>query len=119
MVYDAVLKDPDAFDFSISSLTPLKYTSPIINTGFVDDVNDTSATNDDTGEFWTVDSHMTHSAYVQYTFDEDTDSPTRIRVGARNIFDEDPPLADESFGYMGSLHSSRGRFVYLSARKEF
>ncbi|MAI91985.1 TonB-dependent receptor [Ponticaulis sp.] len=88
-------------------------------TGFVDDVNDTSATNDDTGEFWTVDSHMTHSAYVQYTFDEDTDSPTRIRVGARNIFDEDPPLADESFGYMGSLHSSRGRFVYLSARKEF
>lgn len=37
MVYDAVLKDPDAFDFSISSLSPLKYTSPIINTGFVDD----------------------------------------------------------------------------------
>lgn len=88
-------------------------------TSFVDDVLDTSATNDDTGEFWVVDSHVRHNAYVQYTFDENGASPLRLRVGARNLFDEEPPLADESFGYLGGLHSARGRFIYASARKSF
>lgn len=88
-------------------------------TSFVDDVLDTSATNDDTGEFWVVDSDIRHNAYVQYTFDDDSASPTRLRVGARNVFDTKPPLADESYGYLGSLHSSRGRFVYVSVRKSF
>jgi len=82
-------------------------------------VLDTSATNDDTGEFWVVDSDIRHNAYVQYTFDDDSASPTRLRVGARNVFDTKPPLADESYGYLGSLHSSRGRFVYVSVRKSF
>ena len=89
------------------------------STQFVDDVLDTSATNDDTGAFWTVDSHITHNAYAQYTFGVDGENPLRLRVGARNLFDTDPPLADESFGYLGTLHSPRGRFVYVSARKTF
>ncbi|MEQ8559182.1 MAG: TonB-dependent receptor [Henriciella sp.] len=88
-------------------------------TSYIDDVLDTSATNDDTGDFWVVDSAIRHNAYVQYTFGYDTEKPLQLRVGARNLFDEEPPLADESFGYMGGLHSSRGRFVYVSARKSF
>lgn len=88
-------------------------------TSYIDDVLDTSATNDDTGEFWVVDSDIRHNAYLQYTFGEDGDQPLRLRVGARNLFDEEPPLADESFGYLGGLHSSRGRFLYVSARKSF
>ncbi|WP_300395849.1 TonB-dependent receptor [Henriciella sp.] len=88
-------------------------------TSYIDDVLDTSATNDDTGDFWVVDSAIRHNAYVQYTFGYATEKPLQLRVGARNLFDEEPPLADESFGYMGGLHSSRGRFVYVSARKSF
>ncbi|WP_300379119.1 TonB-dependent receptor [Henriciella sp.] len=88
-------------------------------TSYVDDVFDTSATNDDTGDFWVVDSAIRHNAYVQYTFGHDTDKPLQLRVGARNVFDEEPPLADESFGYLGGLHSSRGRFLYVNARKSF
>lgn len=88
-------------------------------TSYIDDVLDTSATNDNTGDFWVVDSAIRHNAYVQYTFGYDTEKPLQLRVGARNLFDEEPPLADESFGYMGGLHSSRGRFVYVSARKSF
>ena len=88
-------------------------------TNYVDDVFDTSATNDTTGDFWVVDSAIRHNAYVQYTMDDQTDAPLRLRLGVRNVFDEAPPLADESYGYLGSLHSSSGRFVYVSARKTF
>ena len=88
-------------------------------TSYVDDVLDTSATNDDTGDFWVVDSFIRHNAYVQYTFSDNGNRPLRLRLGARNLFDGEPPLADESFGYLGSLHSSRGRQIYLSARKSF
>ncbi|MAK59882.1 MAG: TonB-dependent receptor [Ponticaulis sp.] len=88
-------------------------------TSFVDDVLDTSATNDTTGDFWVVDSATRHNAYFQYTFDNETEAPMRLRLGVRNVFDTEPPLADESYGYLGSLHSSRGRFVYASVRKTF
>ena len=88
-------------------------------TSYVDEVLDTSATNDDTGDYWVVDSAIRHNAYVQYTFAHETEKPLQLRVGARNLFDGEPPLADESFGYLGGLHSSQGRFVYVSARKSF
>jgi len=42
-----------------------------------------------------------------------------ITVGVNNIADEDPPLADTTFGYTGTLHSSRGRYFYLSGRYRF
>jgi hypothetical protein len=32
---------------------------------------------------------------------------------------QDPPLADESFGFFSDLHSARGREFSLSLRKEF
>lgn len=88
-------------------------------TSFVDDVLDTSATNDDTGDYWVVDSDIRHNAYVQYVFGNETEAPTQVRFGVRNVFDTEPPLADESYGYIGGLHSSRGRFVYGSVRKTF
>lgn len=88
-------------------------------TSFVDDVLDTSATNDDTGDFWRVDSAIRHNAYLQYTLGFDGARPLQLRLGARNLFDEEPPLADESFGYLGGQHSPQGRFIYVSARKSF
>lgn len=42
-----------------------------------------------------------------------------LRIGVNNIFDEEPPLADESFGFEGELHSPTGRYVFLALTKSF
>lgn len=87
---------------------------------YVSDFYDSSATDVQTGDYWTVDEWLTHNLYLQYRFDGSGPlSDTRIRVGARNIFDEDPPLADARYGYVGSVHSNRGRWWYASLRKSF
>ena len=88
-------------------------------TSYVGGVDDTSATLAD-GTPWRVDDLQTHNLYIQYTVD--TAGPldgTRLRFGGRNIFNEEPPLADNTFGYMGELHSPRGSTWYASVRKRF
>lgn len=42
-----------------------------------------------------------------------------LTFGVNNITDEEPPLADTTFGYDGSLHSSRGRYIYTSVSYSF
>lgn len=81
----------------------------------VGSVRDTGATLADGTQF-VVDDWAYANAYVQYTFDDGPLENTRIRLGVRNLTDEDPPLADSSFGYLGGLHSSRGRYWYASIR---
>lgn len=44
---------------------------------------------------------------------------TRFRVGARNLFDKDPPLYSSNYGFLGSLHNPTGRFVYFELSKRF
>jgi outer membrane receptor protein involved in Fe transport len=44
-------------------------------------------------------------------------SGTTIRVGARNITDEQPPLTSE--GYLGSLYRPYGRYWYVNVSKTF
>ena len=61
----------------------------------------------------------THNLYVQYEVEKGPLSGTRLRIGARNITNEEPPLANERFGYDGRLHSNRGRWWYATIRKEF
>lgn len=41
------------------------------------------------------------------------------QFGVRNLFDNDPPLAADGFGYSGELHSNLGRFLYLEVTKRF
>lgn len=86
---------------------------------YVGDFFDTSAQDAITGEDWLVEDWLTHNLYVQYTFRDGPLEDTRIRVGARNIEDKDPPLADNRFGYTGSVHSNRGRWWYATIRKSF
>ena len=86
---------------------------------YVGDVLDTSANLAD-GTIWGVDEWLTHNVYGQYTFDTtNLLNDTRIRFGVRNITNEEPPLADQSFGYLGELHSPRGRWWYLNLNKRF
>ncbi|HYD72990.1 MAG TPA: TonB-dependent receptor [Candidatus Binatia bacterium] len=88
---------------------------------YVGGVNDTGAALAD-GTLWRVKPWLTHNAYLQYTIEANDSSlldDVRVRFGARNIFDEQPPLADTDTGYIGDLHSPRGRTVYFSVRTRF
>lgn len=89
-------------------------------TNYVSSVVDTSATQAD-GTPFRVDDHMTHSVYLQYQVDDEGSllDNFRIRVGVRNLTNELAPLADATFGYLGELHSNRGRQFYASARMRF
>jgi iron complex outermembrane recepter protein len=71
------------------------------------------------GQPWIIEDYQTHNLYVQYELGYDSEAPMRVRIGARNLFDEVPPLADTNFGYLGDLHSPQGRFVYVNVRKTF
>jgi outer membrane receptor protein involved in Fe transport len=86
-----------------------QYISAVDETGFLDVA----------GNAWEVESQVTGNLYLQYEW-EDTaglDSNGRIRVGARNITNEAPPLA--SSGYLGSLYRPYGRYWYVSFSSEF
>jgi outer membrane receptor protein involved in Fe transport len=89
---------------------------------YVGGVDDTSARLDTSlgGAAWRVKPWLTHNLYVQYEIDgTQLIDDVRLRLGARNLFDETPPLADSDTGYLGELHSPRGRTVYFSIRTRF
>jgi len=68
-----------------------------------------------------INSMTTINAYGSYRFDDDSIlDGMYARIGVRNIFDEDPPLADDYWhGYSGKYHSNRGRYIYLNLSKSF
>ncbi len=87
---------------------------------YVGEVFDTSVTQNDTLEFFPVDDWFTFNLGVRYRIENDTAlDGTSIRFGVNNVLDEAPPIADESFGYYGSLHSGRGRVFSIDLRKPF
>jgi outer membrane receptor protein involved in Fe transport len=43
----------------------------------------------------------------------------KLSAGVRNLTDEDPPFADESFGYFRGLHNSYGRVIWAKADYTF
>lgn len=87
---------------------------------YIDSFFDDSAQQDDTAELFRVDDWFTMNASISYTIENDTAlDGTRLRFGVNNLFDKDPPIADESFGYYGAIHSARGRQFSVDLRKEF
>jgi iron complex outermembrane receptor protein len=94
---------------------PFQIGGSVIHTGSVLDTDFLAAD----GTPWTVKAQTTANLYVQYRI-EDKLGPfdnTRLRVGARNIFDKDPPLS--SGGYIGSLYNPYARYWYLNISKSF
>ena len=87
---------------------------------YVGQVFDPGATQNDTLEFFPVDDWFTFTLGVRYRIDNATAlDGTSIRFGVNNVLNEAPPIADESFGYYGSLHSGRGRVFSIDLRKPF
>lgn len=91
---------------------------------YVSDVEDTSLnyTNDE-GDLvnYIIDHWSTLDAYVSYRFSEDAlfSGRTKLTVGMRNLTDEAPPFTDETFGYSSALHSSLGRYTYVTLNHKF
>lgn len=87
---------------------------------YTSDFIDTGAGLDPTGQPFFVEEFTTTNAYFQYRFDRaGLLDGLRLRVGANNIFDQDPPLADDTNGYDPGYHSARGRQFYFDVRKSF
>lgn len=94
---------------------------------YIGEVWDTSVTrdvlivsDDPNANFYRVKDQFTMNASVSYTIDNDTPlNGTRLKFGVNNLFNEDPPLADESYGYFSELHSARGRQFTVELRKKF
>lgn len=88
---------------------------------YVGAFNDTSADAviDGVSTDYRVNDWFIVNANASYNFDEGFLDGTRLRVGINNLFDRDPPLADESFGFYGSLHSATGRFFFIDVQKTF
>lgn len=73
------------------------------------------------GQFWEIGSFTTINSFVQYRAGKSWGAlkDTRFRIGARNLFDQAPPLASNNFGFFGQLHDPIGRFVYVQIGKDF
>lgn len=71
------------------------------------------------GQFFPVKAWTTVSLYGQYAFKGGMFDGSTIRVGVRNVFDKDPPVASSNFGYLGALHNATGRYGYLNLSKRF
>lgn len=87
---------------------------------YISSVLNNSVTQDQTGEFWRVDDWFKLNLAVSYTIDSNTAiDGTRLRFGVNNVFNSAPPLADESYGYLSSLHDARGRQFTFQIQKKF
>ena len=87
---------------------------------YVSQWNDPSATQNTTGALFRSDDWFTLNTAVSYTIEDGhAMEGTRIRLGLNNIFDHEPPIADESYGFFGELHSARGRQFTAQFSKTF
>lgn len=94
---------------------------------YVGEVWDTSVTrdvlletDDPNGNFYRVDDWFSMNFSIAYSINNGTAlNGTRLRFAINNLFDKDPPLADEQFGYFSELHSPRGRVFHIEVRKKF
>jgi outer membrane receptor protein involved in Fe transport len=94
------------------------YVGEVWNTSVSRDVPIVS--DDPNANFYRVNDMLTINTAIGYTFDNDGPlDGTRIRLGVNNLFDKDPPLADETYGFLSALHSPRGRVFRIEVRKNF
>lgn len=77
------------------------------------------AVKDSSALLYKGDDWLTFNAAVGYAPEEGTLKGMAFRVGVNNLTDEDPPLADETFGYFTKLYSNRGRYWFAQVSKSF
>lgn len=87
-------------------------------TQYTDDVEDTNLL-DANGDAWVIDSQITGNLYGQYEFTRGWAADTRLRIGARNITNEKPPLSSTAYAYLASIYQPYPRYFYASILKSF
>lgn len=85
---------------------------------YVGKVNDTSV-QDSEGNYFYTTSWTTVNTSVAYNFDDGALEGLQIKFGLNNVFDVDPPYADENLGYFSGLHNPLGRYGYVDVRYTF
>jgi len=76
-----------------------------------------------TMRYWLrVEPVIMHNAYLAHQFRGDAPRwlrGVRARLGVNNVFDLEPPLADETYGYFGGSANTRGRQFTFELRRTF
>ena len=71
-------------------------------------------------KYWTVKDWTVYNVTVGYDFSRlDRASGLILTAGIRNLTNEEPPFADESFGYFSRLHNTYGRVYWARVGYEF
>ncbi|MEZ5955723.1 MAG: TonB-dependent receptor [Hyphomonadaceae bacterium] len=92
----------------------LRYVSGFDDTGADVDLN-----SDGIPEYWRVDDYFRVNLFGDYRLHPEVVDSVRLRIGVNNIFNEAPPLVDESLGYRPDYHSLKGRELYFQVRTTF
>ncbi len=87
--------------------------------GFDDTGADLDQNSDGVPEYWRVDEYHRVNMFADYRLRPDFVDSVRLRVGVNNVFDDAPPLVDESLGYRPDYHSVKGREYYFQVRTTF
>lgn len=75
---------------------------------------------DPNANFFRVSDQFVANLSIAYTIKNNTPlDGTRLRVAVNNLFNEDPPLADETYGFYSELYTARGRVIHVELRKKF
>jgi outer membrane receptor protein involved in Fe transport len=95
-----------------------RYTGKVWDTSVVRDI--LLVSDDPNANYYRVKDQFLTNLSVSYTIDNDTAlSGTRLRFAINNLFDKDPPLADETYGFFSELYTARGRVFHVELRKKF
>jgi len=72
-------------------------------------------------KYWQVDEWRVYNVTLSYDFSRFSDRVAGFdaAVGIRNLTDEEPPFADESFGYFTRLHNAYGRVYWARVGYRF
>ncbi|ANO53323.1 TonB-dependent receptor domain-containing protein [Woeseia oceani] len=69
--------------------------------------------------YYVIPNMTTWNVSADYRFDSFMESRARVQFGINNVFDERAPLADESFGYFGDMHTDLGINYFLDLKLSF
>lgn len=95
-----------------------QYTGKVYDTSVIRDVLIDS--DDPNANYYPVHDQFTLNLSIAYTIKNDTPlDGTRLRFAINNLFNEDPPLADEDYGFFSNLYTARGRVFHVELRKKF
>ncbi|MFN3451534.1 MAG: TonB-dependent receptor domain-containing protein [Sphingorhabdus sp.] len=95
-----------------------QYTGKVWDTSVVRDI--LLVSDDPNANFYRVNDQFLTNLSVSYTINNDTAlNGTRLRFAINNLFDKDPPLADETYGFYSELYTARGRVFHVELRKKF